>query len=558
MTNDPSARRLEPRRCYQESAPDLVWEDRPTRRAAPCMWEGPSLLLSAAFGDDSAALVEFGYHLRRNAWERGRVALLPMKGQCDIGLGGGDSCRCEGAEPGGDALGWHARGRGAWVANGKVLSERVHEALCGSLSDEHAGALWLASSLLKGVRSFELEVVEDEHALPVLKAVLGSELAGQIDAHVQRFPIGHFDVSANREQEPLHLVHPQSGMAFAADTCDLRVATLPYRQGNIAAELVHGWRWARLYLLQPPSSSWGPGLIVLWGDLDGIDDATGDATTGASPERVSAQRRIERSWRWPHFGIPSRAPEWFAEVALNGSVTTEDRVKQFVFDLVTHEEHFLDSCAEEAELWEISVLERNRDTAPSERASATAMAWDFRRDRELYELYSFLDTVRRDLRVLRRRSQESGLIAKVGLTDLLLERARGLDRRVGELRSALRDALGVHASVAMTTLLRVNQEIERTSQEARAASERLGVVLSLLTALVLVPTLVASVFGGSVHALNPTATGSLSLLVLLMIGGAAGTGLVIALVQRTIRARRGRSASALRHHRFRRDDSRPA
>jgi hypothetical protein len=333
--------------------------------------------------------------------------------------------------------------------------------------------------------SFELEVILDDmphsHLLEILQYCAGPI----ISENIQDLPeIGSVPISANQD-----LRIPQSWIEAGVSAVDLRISTIPTRRRKRGAEVIYGSRWLRLIVMPR-------GFIALWYPIEG----------SWSFERV----------RWPHYCIPSRSPSWIEIYSIQPDMDGSRRLYEFLQDFVIHEEYFLNSWGLELELWEESLYGQlvDIDSEIFGRLRFPEL------QRELGHLADYVTNVRFDQRNLTRRSDESRALSGSQVNQLVKRHSESLNNKIEQSRALLRHAFTLLSNSATGEQFYV-------ARKQQQVSERIQSTITFVTAILLVPTLIAGVYGSNIHELSPSSRGTLPNLLGAMTIGAVVSAAVL-------------------------------
>lgn len=321
----------------------------------------------------------------------------------------------------------------------------------------------------------EIEIVLDaENDLEKYHALLHEVLPEAIFAELGSLPnASEVSINANRELEV-----PSSWPAIRAGLLDFPLNTLPStRAGSLP--LISVTRWVRVI-------RWNDGLLTIWGPAEG--------------------HWKDSEIRWPHNGIPSRSRTWLRE-ARSKHLTSDERLKQWIQDCVRHETYYLQTWEAEVERWESHLF---AELASGDQAFETLDIPRLQRDIGL--LAQYLTSVRQAQRAYLRRSEVVSLARDVPEVQAILHDAQGtLDSELNHARSSLRAAF---------ELLNTTSQGAQTfaASKSQEATERMNQLITRVTAILLVPSLVAGIYGTNILELSPGSTGFLIELLGLMTG----------------------------------------
>lgn len=346
--------------------------------------------------------------------------------------------------------------------------------------------------------SVELEVVLDQGvtddnvggALAGALAAAFASSAPNIDfASVFRAlpPVGALPVAANRD-----LILPSEVSRVGIMIGDLRFTELPSRQNDGRRAIAFGSRWVRVIrgarclaeIWYPPSGYWHPADV-----------------------------------RWPHGAVPSRSTNWY----LGGPpVSLDDRLRLFLKDAVGHELYYATAFTTELDLWEQHIYRAMAGGKETFREFDLARA-----QRDLGRFAEYIGAVAFDHRAMVRRAEESKLFAGASIKRALLADADRLSEVLHPQRQRIREAFALLTSATAAHQLR---EAEEARRQGQALQDR----IVFITTVVIVPSLIASVYGSDVHQLSNGYKGSLPSLVTYMLSGVLVSG---SLVHRWFRSR---------------------
>lgn len=286
-------------------------------------------------------------------------------------------------------------------------------------------------------------------------------------------PVNSITVNANRD-----MVLPDSWVENDVQMVDLPVNSIPStRSGSLP--LIAATRWVRVI-------AWPKGLMVIW----------------RPPVGQWGQDEV----RWPHNAVPSRSGNYLQECTEH-HVEPERRVNRFFCDTIIHEEYFLGSWFTEIETWETHLF-NELSTGESGFQSLDLP----RLQRDLGTLADYLARARLSQRFYLRRAEVSELVRRrPDVVEMFCAVSGTMDQKISDGRISLRasfELLNTASQGAQAYAAERNQK----------ASERLNVMVTTVTAVLLVPSLVASVYGANVRELAPDARGSVPLLLVLMLG----------------------------------------
>lgn len=386
------------------------------------------------------------------------------------------------------ALGGYRRALAVWEgrlpADGRPLNLKWREAATTVFGD--------AAHMGRGFeqwQSFELEVVLDdappEDVADLIGFCCGPEVAGEYQALPE---VGSVPISSNQD-----LSVPPSWRAKGISAVDLRFSTIPTRRWKHGAEVVFGSRWVRLIVLPH-------GHIALWHHVEG----------NWPPHAV----------RWPHNCVPSRDAARLNEMVHRADLSGEDRILSFLADCFIHEEYFIRSWMLELELWEErlfgQLVETHSDVFGGLRFPEL--------QKELGHLADYLALVRFDQRNLGRRADESRALSRPTVKTILATRSVELEAQISQNRMLLREAFRSLSNAATGEQL-------YTAREQQQSSERLQNTITFISVTLLVPALIAAIYGANVNELTPGATGRIGSLLGAMAAGALISTLGLRAVQ---------------------------
>jgi hypothetical protein len=385
------------------------------------------------------------------------------------------------------AMGGYRRELAAWegrLPGGRQLNMKWREAATTVFGDAtHMGRNF------QQWRSFELEVILDDITPEILTDLIKFCCGPEVADSYQTLPeIGSVPISSNQD-----LSVPPSWRAIGISAVDLRFSTIPTRRWKHGAEVVFGSRWVRLIVLPH-------GHVTLW-------------------------HRIQGNWpanavRWPHNCIPSRDAIRLNEMAHRADLNGEDRILSFLTDCFIHEEYFIRSWMLELELWEErlfgQLVETHSDVFGGLRFPEL--------QKELGHLADYLALVRFDQRNVGRRADESRALSGRLVKSLLATRSVELEALISQNRVLLREAFRSLSNAATGEQL-------YTAREQQQSSERLQNTITFVSVTLLVPALIAAIYGANVNELTPGATGRITSLLGAMAAGALISTLGLRAVQ---------------------------
>jgi CorA-like Mg2+ transporter protein len=343
------------------------------------------------------------------------------------------------------------------------------------------GSTSLVGRAAGGWASFELEVVLDDMPPSYLSELLRF-CAGPVvaDGIHDLADVGSLPISANQD-----LRVPHAWLAAGITAVDLRVSTMPSRRRERGSEVIFGSRWVRLIVTSR-------GFIALWAPIEG----------NWPPGRV----------RWPHFCLPSREAEWLRQHAIQPDLDGQQRLCMFLRDVLAHEEYFLNSWGLELELWEEMLYAQlvDVDSEVFGRLRFPEL------QRELGLLADYITSLRFNQRNLTRRADESRALSDPEARKLVKGAADRLGQKIDQSRGLLRHAFSLMSNAATGEQFYV-------ARKQQQASERLQNTITFITVILLVPTLIAGVYGSNIRELSPSSRGTLPALL-----GAMAIGAVLA------------------------------
>jgi len=201
-------------------------------------------------------------------------------------------------------------------------------------------------------------------------------------------------------------------------------------------------------------------------------------------------------------------------------LTSEDRVLSFLKDCFIHEEYFIRSWMLELELWEERLFGQLVET----HSEVFGGLWFPELQKELGHLADYLALVRFDQRNMGRRADESRALSSPAVKGLLATRSLELEALISQNRVLLREAFRSLSNAATGEQL-------YTSREQQQSSERLQNTITFISVTLLVPALIAGIYGANVNELTPGATGRISSLLGAMAAGALISTLGLRAVQ---------------------------
>lgn len=280
---------------------------------------------------------------------------------------------------------------------------------------------------------------------------------------------------------------------WGGDICvlDLPINTLPSTRQR-TRPIVMTTRWVRLILTQR-------GHIALW-HTPRLD--------------VWPQANVH----WPHNAVPSFTAEHLLKMG-TCHISPSDRAKNWFEETLSHEQYFLDAWATEIEFWQDSAFQWLRNDLSLTEVNSI-------RD-DLGLLSSYLTSARWTQRAFSRRSAESGLSrVNPDCAAILSENQAQIDERLRMDRQILSDCFSI--------LSTVHQRVQEDSAlQSRRASERMNWLVTVVTGALLVPTLIAGIYGANVVEFSDGAAAPLTELLSFMIsGGLISIGLLNAINHR--------------------------
>jgi hypothetical protein len=188
---------------------------------------------------------------------------------------------------------------------------------------------------------------------------------------------------------------------------------------------------------------------------------------------------------------------------------SEDRILSFLTDCFIHEEYFIRSWMLELEIWEERLFGQLVETH-SEVFGGLRFP---ELQKELGHLADYLALVRFDQRNVGRRADESRALSRPTVKSLLTNRSVELEALISQNRMLLREAFRSLSNAATGEQL-------YTSREQQQSSERLQNTITFVSVTLLVPALIAAIYGANVNELTPGATGRITSLLGAMAAGA--------------------------------------
>lgn len=363
-------------------------------------------------------------------------------------------------------------------AGRRRLTWRTYEAVA-------FGATSLVGKTVTAWTSFELDVILDDMPADELTELV-RYCGGPIVADgINNLPkVGSVPISANRDLEV-----PKTWKDAGITAVDLRVSTMPTRRRKRNSEVIYGSRWVRIIVM--PN-----GFIAMWYPVEGnwpVDQV-----------------------RWPHFCIPSRSPSWISTYAISPDLTGSERLHGYLSDFVTHEEYFLNSWGLELELWEETLYAQlvDVDSEVFGRLRFPEL------QRELGHLADYITRLRFDQRNLSRRTDESRALSGQRVNDLLVHHSEMLGDEINQSRALLRHAFSLMSSAATGEQFFITRKQQQVT-------ERFQNTITFVTAVLLVPTLIAGVYGSNIRELSPSSRGTLpELLGAMAIGAVTSAGIL--------------------------------
>jgi len=206
---------------------------------------------------------------------------------------------------------------------------------------------------------------------------------------------------------------------------------------------------------------------------------------------------------WPHNGIPSREKSYLDRIQ-TASITADERISAWFEDVLTHESYHLQTWHTELEYWQDAVF--NWLTGHLTLSDVDGLRTD------LGLLSGYLASARWTQRAMLRRSKESGLSeAYPTCAHMLSESQQEMSEEIDHDRSLLPECF--------STLSMVSQRLqEDAAKQAQKSADRLNSLITLFTTVLLVPTVVAGIYGANIASLAEGAKGSLTELLVLMAG----------------------------------------
>ncbi|WP_124109931.1 hypothetical protein [Kocuria rhizophila] len=321
--------------------------------------------------------------------------------------------------------------------------------------------------------SFELDICWNEpQDLQARNEILDSFLPPDLSRFVQSMEeIRPEAINENRGAPFL-----QSNNLYQASVLDLALTSIPSTRRR-TRQLVVCTRWVRLILVRN-------GLIALWHPIDQADPSSGELP-------------------WPHSGIPARTQKSLSRMR-NELLDPTDRQLLWFQDTFRHQLHHNSTWDGEIEHWQDDVFHSLGGELNSGNISTLRG--------DLSRLSSFISSARWSHQALQRRAREleaAGGYPKVA--NLLCTLSNEIATTLKNKRSELSDGF--------TLLSTVSQRIqEEETIESRQSVDRLNWLVTLFTAVLLVPTVVSGVYGANLGVLSTGATGSLTEMLTLMVG----------------------------------------
>lgn len=327
--------------------------------------------------------------------------------------------------------------------------------------------------------TFELEVLDDPTSRPIgellLSRLVDSEISNGIWQSLAEKPLGKQPLSLGHD---LELGSPLEAADVTA--VDLSVLSLPSRRTDRHAPVYFGSRWVRIFGV-------GPSVVSIY----------------SSPPAGNWSPKV----RSPHHAIASRSPEWFElrVAACKSNIASPpfdlaERVSRFVADLDRHQMYYLNAWPLELELWEQRVFRSLSARASADMDEVEAI------EKDLGHLAEYLIACRIANRNLAMRPRVSRLVARSGLTQSIATSSELTEASLDANRDRLRNAIGLMSAASSAASAQI-------AAQQRRVSERTQYLVTLVTAIFLVPSLVIGTFGANLRELSPDSFGTLPQLV---------------------------------------------
>lgn len=321
--------------------------------------------------------------------------------------------------------------------------------------------------------SIFIEIVTDStgklgNVEPFLRSLLPASFLEEILNLPHREEI---TIDANRDTEV-----PNTLTRFNTRFIDVPVNTLPSTRNK--EPLISATRWARVIV-------WNNGAIIIW----------------SPPVGFWASGHV----RWPHNAIPSKTELALREL-LNPTLNPASRVRVWFNELMNHEKYYLESWLRELGAWESRIYTKLARGEKAYEVNDLPVLQS-----ELAILADYLDRVRVSERFYLRRAKVSKLIQSIpGLADEFIDTESTLKQNLEDARKSLRSAFDLLGTVAQG----VNANLAQKTQQNQ---DRLHLMIELVTAVLVVPSLVAAIYGTNIRELAPDSLGSIGELIALII-----------------------------------------
>jgi hypothetical protein len=274
---------------------------------------------------------------------------------------------------------------------------------------------------------------------------------------------------------------------------DFLVPTLPSRRGDSSRKVDFATRTVRIVV----GSKWH---IAKWGAIHGNWNL--------------------KSVHWPHNAVPSRKPTFErGGFGFKGNQSHE-RFVPFMEDLCAHIKYQIGTFDTELEFWEEAFFKSLAQGA----STFSDLHLQFQQE-QLATLAEFMSKCRLAQRHLLRRPEIDGILKGNAAGKVASDTSSYLDSHISDSRERVRESFGLVASAAVGEQS-LQMELQRT------ASQRLQGLVTVVASLLIVPSLVASVYGSNVSELSPGAKGTVPDLLSLMFASSISAALILRLVTR--------------------------
>lgn len=313
------------------------------------------------------------------------------------------------------------------------------------------------------IQSFELDVSWDDE-------LQKNEIYNFINQHL---PSLYYElINSLPELNPLSInsnstIVPENRFSsLEAKIFDLPINTFPSSRQR-TRPYVTTTRWVRIIITRY-------GLISLW----------------HPPNHANWEKE---NVHWPHTAIPSREKKNLQALETPLSLTV--RVENWFLDIIRHEKYFADSWNTEIEFWQSSVYKFLNDDLQVSDVSK------LRKDLSL--LAQYVSYIRWTQRAFLRKAKETNISeAHPNIKSMLVEAADYLDETVNKYHRLINDSF-----ILLST---VSQQLqEQVSQTSQRNSEKLNQLITIVTAVLIVPSLISGIYGANVKELTDGAKGSL-------------------------------------------------